>query len=112
MGVAMKQHWCQKLLLLFFLLQDCHGSRRLFHSGTITGEETTTTTAAVSTTTTTTTEATTTTTKAATESKGMKTGWAIVLSLVVLGVVVGCAWTVLPGILRIKVGGSTPISQY
>merc|ERR1712062_941021 len=102
-AVAMKQHWCQKLLLLFFLLQDCHGSRRLFHSGTITGEETTTTTAA---------ESTTTTTKAATESKGMKTGWAIVLSLVVLGVVVGCAWTVLPGILRIKVGGSTPISQY
>ena len=42
----------------------------------------------------------------------MKTGWAIVLSLVVLGVVVGCAWAVLPGILRIKVGGSTPISQY
>ena len=42
----------------------------------------------------------------------MSTGWAIVMSLAVLGVAVGCAWAILPGILRIKVGGSTPISQY
>merc|ERR1712181_160948 len=46
------------------------------------------------------------------DSSGMSTGWAIVMSLTVLGVVAGCGWAILPGILRIKVGGSTPISQY
>ena len=43
----------------------------------------------------------------------MSTGWAIVMSLAVLGLAAGCAWAILPGILNIKVGGSSaPISQY
>jgi len=56
---------------------------------------------------------TTTTLSPSPESSGMSTGWAIVMSLAVLGLAAGCAWAILPGILNIKVGGSSaPISQY
>merc|ERR550532_649027 len=94
--------------LLLILLRDCSANQGTSPPTSTTTTTTTTTTPQTSTSTP---VDSTTVPHPSPGSSGMSTGWAIVMSLAVLGVAAGCAWAILPGILRIKVGGSTPISQ-